>query len=793
MNLRQSLFHKYLSVLSAMVCGTLLLASMAQIALSVYQQRQRTDELLVAESRLATVQIQSFLSSIVASMNWVLDYDQPGAQLKLGEVRDEGHRLLRKTPSLTQLRYVDAHACVLLELSRIQVDRSLSCGDTPLSPQERSLLAQAHRDKVAYGPVLFRDGSVPYVEVAVAARGRGGALMAQIDLRQIHATITGVRVGSTGYAYIVDRDWQLVAHPDNSLVLRHMDLRQSSAVAAALGSAKTPLLTRDIDTRYVLSAAATVPGPNWWVFVHLPVQEALQPILTSLWVTLLVILLAMLVAIAASYYLAQRMTKPILAVRTGAARMGAGDLQARISVTTGDEVELLAQEFNRMAATLGESHAQLEEKVRQRTQALEQAGEQVRTQAGELASVNAELSVRLDELALRKDEAERASAAKTRFLAAASHDLLQPMHAVGLMVGILRQNIRYPDVSRIVMKVESAVQGMEALFASLLDISKLDSQSIKVDVQPVEMASLLGFIDLNYQPIALEKKIALRIARSRYVVRTDPAILERIVGNLVSNAIRYTRSGKVLVGCRRKGDMVHLLVYDTGIGIPKQCQEHIFDEFYQVDSAADAHGKGLGLGLSIVHRSAALLGHALYVQSTPGAGSVFGIALPLVRHAASRKALQLVADVVHDALQGAFIVIVDDDHNAIEATEQLFQMAGSHVVTGASTESVLHLLESHLRVPDLIVTDLRLRPGDSGLQLIAALRADSEQLIPALIVTGEGHPPGQEMLPQNCRLVRKPVGPERLLELCAQMLSAPAAAQNLNPVSPPRSPPGCAS
>ncbi|MET3135059.1 signal transduction histidine kinase [Oxalobacteraceae bacterium GrIS 1.11] len=786
MSLRQSLFHKYLSVLSAMICGTLLLASLAQIALSVQQQRRRTDELLIAESRLATVQIESFLSSIVASMNWVLDYDQPGAQLDLDALRDEGLRLLRKSPSLTQLRYVDSHACVLLELSRIQVDRRPSCRELPLSPGEQALLARVHSARLAYGPVLFRDGSAPYVDVAVAARGNGGALLAQIDLRQIHATVTGVRVGSTGYAYIVDRDWQLVAHPDNSLVLRHLDLRHSSAAAAALGSTQSTVLTHDIDARYVLSAAATVPGPNWWIFVNLPTREAFQPILTSLWLTLLIIVLAMLGAIAASYYLAQRMTRPILAVRAGAARMSAGDLQARIVVSSGDEVELLGQEFNLMAARLGESYAQLEEKVRQRTQALEQAGEQVRRQADELTSVNTELSVRLGELALRKEEAERASAAKTRFLAAASHDLLQPMHAVGLMVGILRQHIRYPEVSRLVMKVEAAVLGMEALFGSLLDISKLDTQAVRIDLQPVQIDSLFSFIELNFQPIAQEKKIVLRVACNRYVVRTDPAVLERMVGNLVSNALRYTCSGKVLVGCRRRGGMILLQVHDTGIGIPAQYLAHIFDEFYQIDRTGDAHGKGLGLGLSIVHRSAALLGHTLHVQSTPGAGSVFSISLPLVRHAASRNALQLMADPMHEALRGAFIVIADDDRDACEATEQLFRAAGIHVVAATSTAALLEVVAEHLRTPDLIVTDLRLGPDDSGLRLIEALRSDSEQLTPALIITGESHLPAQETLPQHCQLVRKPVGPARLFLLCSQMLGGPVTAQTSVPALPPQ-------
>lgn len=775
---QRGLFRRYLKMLTALICGTLLVLSVAYLALAVQQQRERADVLLVAESRLATVQIQAFLSSIVASMSWVLDYDQPGTALNLDALRDESQRLLRKNPSLLQLRYLGANACVLLEISRIDVDRKARCGESPLPAGQRTLFARAREQQVAYGPVQFRDGSAPYVELAIAARGvGGGVLVAQIDLRQIHATITGIHVGSTGYAFIVDGDWQLIAHPDSMLVLRHLDLTKSPAVAAALltGPLQATVLTPDIDARYVLSAAVRVPGPNWRVFVQLPATEAFQPIFTVLWLTLLAALLAMIGAVAASYVLAQRMSNPILALRAGAEKMGAGDLQTRIAVTTGDEVELLAHEFNRMAGALGESYAQLEEKVRQRTLALEQSSEQVQAQAQELSALNAELSVRLGELAERKDEAERASAAKTRFLATASHDLLQPMHAVGLMVGILRQKIRYPDVSRLVMKIEVAVQGMESLFSSLLDISKLDSQAVTMDMQAVEIANLFGFIGLHYQPLALEKGIALRIARCSYVVHTDPALLERIVANLVSNAIRYTEHGKVLLGCRRRGDMLHVLVYDTGIGIPEQFQTSIFDEFYQINQGGIPHGKGLGLGLSIVRRCATLLGLTPLMWSMPGRGSVFGIAIPLARQTA-RKDLHGISGGDHEVLRGAFIVIVDDDQDACDAMAHLFQAAGSHVVSAHGSEMARKRLVDHLRTPDLIVTDLRLGQDDSGLQLIAALRADNAHPIPALILTGESHPPAADTLPPHCRLARKPVGHARLFTLCVDLLNLSARA-----------------
>jgi signal transduction histidine kinase/CheY-like chemotaxis protein len=768
---RQPLFRKYLLVLTGMIAATLIIASVVQTALSVRAQRARVDELLMAQSQLAIVQIQSFLSSITDSMLWALDYDQPGRPVDLAGVRDVIHRLLRKVPSLLQLRYVSADGCVRIEVARVSVDSSDGCASIPLLEHERTLLREARHRPVAYGRVLFRDGSEPYVDIAIASRSRlGGALLAQVDLRQIHSTVTAIRAGASGSAYIVDQDWQLIAHPDANLVLRHLDLRASDAVAAVLsgGLATSPTMTYDFNGNTVLSVAAPVRGPRWWLFVQQPAREAFHPILESLGATLFVVLVALVAAVAVSYLLARRMSSPILAVRVGAERIGAGDLQTRIVIETGDEVELLAHEFNRMAIALGESHEHLEAKVSQRTAALELVGAKVRRQAAELAAVNAELSSRLGELALRKDEAERASAAKTRFLAAASHDLMQPMHAVGLLLGVLYERLHNPDESNLVSKIQAAVHGMESLFSGLLDISKLDSHTVTLDMQTIELEDLFAFVELNYQPLAQEKNLSLRFARCRYGVRSDSALLERIVANLVSNAIRYTVAGKVLIGCRRVGNTVRLQVHDTGVGIAAALQGHIFEEFDQIDTQRCELRQGLGLGLSIVQRSAALLGVAIHLTSTPGRGSMFEITLPLAHRQAA--AVSPVPGLNTQRLRGAFIVVVDDDVNALYAMEQLFGLVGCHVIAARSTAEIHDLLSCHIRIPDLIVTDLRLGGADSGLHAIDYIRRDSEQSIAAIIVTGESNPPSQASLPDHCMLLRKPVRPASLFNACIAML-----------------------
>lgn len=757
MKLRQPLFRKYLKVLTGVISLTLVLATLSQLVLSVAEQRQRAGELLNAEARTAALQIDAFLSPIVGSIGWVLDFDQPGQEPDLAAIRDESLRLLHKSAAIMRARYITGDNCQRLDVSRIEVDRSRVC--VPLDAADATLVAAARNGRTAYGSVRYHDGSAPFLDIAVGARGRqGGVLVAEVDLRQIHATVSAIHVGATGFAYVIDPLHQLVAHPDASLVLRNLNLRDTPAVRDASNAGA--ILTTDQRGRYVLSATAPVAGPRWKVFVQQPAREAFGPIERSLWAALLVLLVALAGAAAASFVLARRMANPILAVRAGAEKIGAGQLATRIDVRSGDEVELLAHEFNNMAETLGQSYASLETKVLERTAALAKASEQVR-------AVNGELSLRLDELAVRKDEAERASAAKTRFLAAASHDLMQPMHAVGLLVGILRQRVHAPETSDLVHKVQSAVQGMENLFAGLLDVSKLDSNAVKVDVRTVELEALLHFIETNYQPLAQEKGVTLRVVPCRAAVRTDPGLLDRILGNLVTNAIRYTPAGgKVLVGCRRVQDQVRIEVIDTGIGIAPQFQAQIFEEFFQIENTERDRTNGLGLGLSIVKRSAALLKHPLSLHSNPGRGSCFGITVPAMpRQPAAEPAAAL-----RDTLHGAFVVAVDDDGEARFAMEQLLHMWGCHAVVSGSLEDVLVQLERHLRPPDLILTDMRLGQGTTGLDVIAAIRAETGEPTPALIVTGESELPPQSALPLACQLVRKPVGAARLQQLCQQAL-----------------------
>jgi len=332
--------------------------------------------------------------------------------------------------------------------------------------------------------------------------------------------------------------------------------------------------------------------------------------------------------------------------------------------------------------------------------------------------------------------AERAERDKTRFIAAASHDLRQPMHAISLLVGMLQ--LRTSGVERETMeRLERSVEAMDKLFSAILDLSKLDSGAVQPSIAEIPLRAILDPIEVHFAPQAATKRLALDVFRSRAIVRTDRVLLERVLRNFVSNAIKYTDKGRVLVGCRRRGDRLALGVWDTGAGIAAENLEHIFDEYFQIGGVPRDRSAGLGLGLSIVRRLARLLGSEARVTSRLGRGSWFGVEIPLVGYlpvAAHSGGDHSAADT---PLQGKFILIVDDEADVRFGAEALLREWGCHTAAAASVEEVGARLEGELRFPDAIVTDYRLGTQETGLEVIEAVRQYTCERTPAVILTGE--------------------------------------------------------
>lgn len=381
-----------------------------------------------------------------------------------------------------------------------------------------------------------------------------------------------------------------------------------------------------------------------------------------------------------------------------------------------------------------------------------------------IAIENFRLFERIQETSRRLDLANQA---KSRLLAAASHDLRQPMHALALFVGQLRASRTAGERMALTQRIEQAVASLSELLDQLLDLSKLDAGAVKVESQSFPLRDLLATIATQFAPQAAAKDIALRVRATDAWLRSDPVLAQRILLNLVSNAIRYTERGGVLIGCRRRGDRLRIEVWDTGCGIPEERRDDVFREFVRLDPGEHRRASGLGLGLAIVARLAELLGAKIELASRVGRGSRFAFELPAATPAARVPLAPLPAQ-----LDGVFALVIDDDESARTATRGLLERWGCVPVAAADAEAALAQLAAHDRPPELIVCDYRLGNAD-GLDAIARLRAAIGTDVPAVLVTADTSAATlRAARASGVPLLHKPVSPLKLRALLAQLLAA---------------------
>lgn len=373
-----------------------------------------------------------------------------------------------------------------------------------------------------------------------------------------------------------------------------------------------------------------------------------------------------------------------------------------------------------------------------------------------------------EELQIAKDRAEAANRAKSHFLAAASHDLRQPTQALGLFIATLRAMAKKPqlsgeEVGHIASRLQMAMEGLGRLLNGLLDVSRLEAGAVEVTLVPMPVQDVLTQVQNAFAGPAQAKGLELKVVRSRLWVESDAVVLGRIVSNLVANAVRYTEKGKVLVGCRRRGDRVEIQVLDTGIGIAEEQRGRIFEEFYQVGEGARDGEQGLGLGLAIVRGSAVLLGGEVDVESSPGRGSCFSILLP--------RAELLTSSIPSDAARARVshrtrqVLVVDDDPAIRTAMQHLLEVWGHDVQTAASLDEALECARDQPNI-DLLLADHRLAQGATGIDAIDALRAALGHALEAAIITGDTSPATlRGIQARGLRLLHKPLQEEQLREL----------------------------
>ena len=396
------------------------------------------------------------------------------------------------------------------------------------------------------------------------------------------------------------------------------------------------------------------------------------------------------------------------------------------------------------AEALERSNETLERRVRERTE--------------ELTRLNAAL-------ARAKGEADAANISKTKFLAAASHDILQPLNAARLYVTSLIERGGRED-RRLIDNIDASLEAVEEIFGALLDMSRLDTGALRPEFASFRIDELMRQIELEFAPLAATKGLDLTFVPCSLVVRSDRRLLRRLLQNLVSNAIKYTPAGRVLVGCRRKNDVVRIDVYDTGVGIPQSKWRDIFVEFHRLDQGARI-ARGLGLGLSIVERVARVLGSRIELESESGRGSHFAITVPRSAETPMELPTRESARVDSGQLAGITALCIDNEPSVLDGMETLLRGWGCEVIKAPSFELALDAVSDQRTIPNGLLVDYHLDQAN-GIEAIIALRQRLGEL-PAILITADRSPDVRELArSEGVQVLHKPLKPAALRALMAQ-------------------------
>ena len=612
----QRLIWKYTVVVVLLVTAAIVSVGLTEFYFAYEDSKRAVTEVEADKASSAAVSIGQFIEDIIGDLGTV-------AEATVGLTHPERmlafRGLLGRQKLLSKLTYFDAsgRACVRVYSFELDEVDTPACGRDRADPQA---FMRARTEQQHFGSVVFSErDSRPHMTIAVAEHAPGqGVIEADLDLRSVVDAINRARIGAAGYAYAVDAEGTLIAHPDINLVLAHKSFAELPQVRTALTGAATAradvvVTGRDPDGKEVLSAFHSVDPPGWWVFVEEPLSEAFAPIESAIWRTAVLLVVFLLVAIATSVLLARRLVRPIESIEVAAAKIGSGALDQRIEISSRDELGALAEEFNRMATRLQESYAGLEHQVQERTRELTSA-----------------LS-RLDE---QTHELEAASHHKSEFLANMSHELRTPLNAISGFSQVLRKQL-YGEINEkqaeYLDDILASARHLESLIDDVLDLAKVEAGQIELQLVPFSL------------PVALERGVVIVRERAtkggvRISLSSDPGIdvvigderrVRQVLFNLLSNAVKFTPAdGTVDVAVTRLDGEVRISVSDSGPGIATEDQVRIFEEFQQA-AAGKEQREGTGLGLALSKRLVELHGGRIWVESEPGQGSRFVFTLPV--------------------------------------------------------------------------------------------------------------------------------------------------------------------
>lgn len=539
----------------------------------------------------------------------------------------------------------------------------------------------------------------------------------------------GVPLASAGEMRNVAMAQMLDPHMLAQREALQIDVLREPVVAAAL----------PIDDLFTPSTPQRSPSVLGFVVLEVSRASLVRQEFRTLWLAVLVGVLGILGGGLLALRMGRGVIDPVVRVSRIVARIGNGDFSPVDPVSSSDPLYKLHLALDGMAQRLSWSRDELEQRVAQVTQ----------------------------ELLARKEEAELATRAKSRFLAAASHDLRQPTHALGLFVTRLGQLPMDAEARAVVENLENSVLAMQDLLDGLLDLSRLDAGNVTTAVAPLAVDGVLQSVRDVLEPLASQRGLRLRIRLNGLWAVSDLFLLKRMVLNLGQNAVRYTRQGSILLAARPcgQGRAVRIEVWDTGIGIAAEHHEDVFKEFFQVGNRSRDRQQGLGLGLSIVKRSAELLGHQVEVKSVAGHGSRFSIVLPRTAPVEIPLPQEPAQSVTGRDEQGMQVLLIEDDPLAMASVVALLTSWGCEVLaTSSAHEACMHIANG-VR-PDMLLSDYRLADDTNGIDAIAAVRAAMGMALPACLISGDT----DVDLMQRARalgltLLHKPVRPAKLRSL----------------------------
>jgi len=735
------LFPRYAAALMAFTA--LVVVGSGALQLYSIDDRVRADAAAIqrVEVGAAASRIEQFVAGIEAVLreSGAVPWTDPA--LPLQSRREEFHRLMKIVPAISAVRWIDAQGRERLYVSRIDMDRVDSGAEAgPVAAQ-----AVAAKNGVAHGPTYFRDGSEPFFTLGIADRDRKGATLAEIDLKFVSDVVRGIRIGQRGLVYVVDGGNRLMAHPDEALVLRRTDLSRYAPLArlrSSLEGEGRPMIEGEgLTGGQVMVSGSLIAPVGWLAIAEQPRAEVLEPVYAVLWRTVFIVLGSLMLALMISYWLAHRLSRPVVELRRGAQRIGRGDLSARIDARTRDEVGELALEFNRMAGQLAEYTTGLEHKVAERT-----------------------------------SELEAAMRARALFLAAASHDLRQPLYAISILADTLAIEPLDDAAGEVLAKQREAIAVLRTLFDNLLDLSRFDAGEVKPVPRVVALRELLATPALEAEVMCHAKGLAFHVEIVEAWVETDPDLVRRVASNLLSNAVRYTPAGRVSFTARVEGGYAVLTVTDSGIGIAEADRERIFGEFVQLANPGRDREKGVGLGLSIVKRICELMGTPIVMTSAPGCGSCFSLRVPLAPTAARGEREAPPVPAGSDAFKGAHVWVVEDDPLVRAALSMQLSAWGATCAFAASMAQVLAQREADGRWPDAALLDDMLGGGERGLEIASWLAARMPRDCIALVTGNVDVDRIAELEASGLEVLRKPLSSGDLARCLWKAIRAKGAA-----------------